>query len=399
MLYNISGADTFAQTKLSNIYTQSGGVAQNHVVYEYLAPTYYGVDLSSVYHCQRFSFNTTFGNTVASMEYNLWAQIGIAYHAPTAQLGGPWNRTYGENMLEYNALLNYWLDLGLTNGYPITSGQPVQINDEAGTLVMCDLPVTVSPQLNASQPYGLKTLTASTGPTDTNDPARTLYVSRCKNGFMLGTVAVQDMDIAKRNLVAFWQFSTPQPNAIEGFCIDESNSTASGSNSDHTNFHSAISSASGRDVLVCVSHANGLTETPASGSAFAPGSLLTFAPGATLNSAPNTTPCIVQKGIWITYVTPITNIGAKYASSTDSSGKLYLYRPWLNSSGGSNSDPVGTAQVMAYVISFRPSDEPQPTISSPVLQADGSNNITVSAHVYDPATGVTTTLTVSGFTH
>ncbi|MDB5328508.1 MAG: hypothetical protein JWM57_4077 [Phycisphaerales bacterium] len=398
-LYNISGADTFAQTKLSNIYTQSGGVAQNHVVYEYLAPTYYGVDLTGVYSCQRFSFNTTFGNTVASVEYNLWTQIGIDYHAPTGNMVGPWNRTYGQNMLQYNALVNYFLDLGLTNGYPVTSGQSGQIADEPGTLIMCDLPVTVNTQLNASQPYGLKTLTASAGPTDTNDTPRTLYVSRCKNNFMLGTVAVQDMDVAKRNLVAFWQLRTPVTSANEGFLIDESPTTASGPNSDHTNYHNAISSASGRDVLVCLSHANGLVEATAPGSAFAPGSLLTFAPGSVLNSLPNAVPYVVQNGTWLTYVTPITNISGTYAKSNDASNKLYLYRPWLNSAGGSNADGVGTAQVLAYVISFRPSDEPQPTVSNKVLQADGSSNITASANVYDPLTGVTTTLSVNGFTH
>ncbi len=360
-LWAVPGADKWADDKLSTVLKLAGDGA----VYEYSSPTYSAVDLSAAYMIRQFAFNDAFAAKGDAIIDHLWKELSSAYHAPSYQLGGPYNRAYGNDMLTYAAGLKYFLFLALDGKYPL----PVQPDlahgwDQGGLGMLAALPVKPRPEFQQTPPAERTWI--ATGPSDGVHASRELHQFRDGN-FILGTVVSQDEWKQKRNLVADWRTDvTTAPGYKIGFCIDETNETLP------NGFPYATiqfrSQQKGSAALVLLDAQRAL---PPSGAAS-----LVFDTGATV-ADPKASPIVVQDGAITTYLYPITNGQASYESHEDDKSDQHtvqVNRVW------SSADALGKVHAISYLVVFRPADKPAPQVSDLALK-DDAGQLSVSATV------------------
>jgi hypothetical protein len=87
---------------------------QHDAFAEYNSPTYYGTDLYALalwrsYPC----ISSLLAQWGSEMEATLWRDVAQFYHADLRNLAGPYDRSYGMNMLDYVALVGVWMRLVL----------------------------------------------------------------------------------------------------------------------------------------------------------------------------------------------------------------------------------------------------------------------------------------------
>ncbi len=354
-LWAIPGAGEWAQAKLDTVVNLAG----DGYVYEYLSPTYTAVDFAGAYMARKFAFSDAFAKKTDIIIDSLWKQVAAAYHAPTFQLGGPFGRAYGDDMLAYAAGLKYWFYLGLNGAYPINDWDKGV--DKGGLFLMADLPISARPEFKVPPP-SWREFTA-VGPDDNLHPTRHLFQYRDGN-FILGTVAFQDEWKQKRNLVAYWRSDAPPPEGFRvGFCIDKSNETLpNGFPYAQILFYSQQVKGAALVALV------GSKNIPKEG-----GCSLVFDNGATVAAGKDTVPLRIQDGSINAYLWPVSTGTASFVPQTDAHN-LLVNRPWTS------ADVVGPLHVLSYLIVFRPSGQPAPTVSDIVLKGD-ANGGTASAKV------------------
>jgi hypothetical protein len=305
---------------------------------------------------RKFSFSKAFGAKVDATIDHLWKQVAASYHAPTYQLGGPYLRAYGDNMLEYCAVLKYFVYLGTDGAYPIPDTQFEHDWDMGFLPAIADLPISGRPEFKLPT-VKWRQWTAVGSPGGNTDADNTIvrHLSQYRDGnFIFGTVASQDEWRQKRNLVADWRNDGPPPDNLSvGFCIDESNDSIPGFageklhfNSDQVKDMALVAIVAGKAV-------------PGQGT-----SALVF------NSGVQTAPLdggglSVKDGTITAYVYPVATGTPSFAIVPDDWHHVTrLTRAW------SSSDVVGSFHVLSYLIVFRPSDQPAPTVSGLALKPD-----------------------------
>ena len=345
-LLGMKDAGVFAQEELDAILKLAG----KGEFAEYLSPTYTGVALYGAYLARQFAFSKRFAATTNTAVNKLWKQVAAAYDPSTYQLGGPYLRAYGNNMLHYAAPLKYFLYLGLNGHYPLNEGMQYHAWDQAGLFMICELPIhSRAAELKAAHPAWREWQARGYGPT----PTRQLRQYRMKN-FILGTVAFQDEWAQKRNLVAFWRNSEPPPkNFNVGYCIDISNETLPhGFPGGRLNFYCAQRKSAALVALVASSVIPGY-----------PGvSTLLFNHSAKVLSRPGTTPVRIGDGSITAYVYSVSLNSGAFAVH-QGAHHLRVTRSWTY------SDSIGVFRVLAYLVVFRSSQDPAPKISGIKLQA------------------------------
>jgi hypothetical protein len=347
-LWSAPGAAAFAQTKLEAVMR----LADDGEFAEYLSPTYYAVSFDGAYQARKFAFSDAFAAEADACIDHLWKQTAAAYHAPTYQLGGPFLRAYGDNMLTYAAGLKYFLYLALDGAYPLPDTETDHDWDKAGLMCIAELPIQPRPEFKqAPPPWREWTAVGSAG-----TPLRRLRQYRVGD-FILGTVASQDEWKQKRNLVAYWRNEAPAPDGFRvGFCIDESNeSLPGGFPGERIHFYSTQAKSTAIVAHVATSDIPG----------FGGFCTLVFDPAAKMDGD-GSGPARILDGSTTTYVYPISQSPVTFTTQTDAR-TFRLMRAW------STSDAVGTARTLAYVIVFRPADQPAPVVSGLSLssQKDG----------------------------
>jgi len=354
-LWAIPGAGAWAQAKLDTVVNLAG----DGYVYEYLSPTYTAVDFLGAYLAKKFAFSETFARTTDVIIDSLWKQVVTAYHAPTFQLGGPFGRAYGDDMLTYAAGLKYWFYLGLDGAYPINEWDKGV--DKGGLFLLADLSIPVRPEFK-TPPVAWREFTA-VGPDDKLHPPRHLFQYRDGN-FILGTVAAQDEWKQKRNLVAYWRSDAPLPVGFRvGFCIDKSNETLpNGFPYARIFFYSKQVKGAALVALV------GSKDIPKEG-----GCSLVFDSGAAVIAGEDAVPLRVRDGSITAYLWPISTGTVGFVTETGSHN-LLVNRPWTS------ADAVGPLHVLSYLIVFRPPDQPAPKVSGLGLNPDATG-VSVSARV------------------
>lgn len=85
---------------------------QYDVFAEYNSPTYYGVDLYALALWRAYpALSPRLAQLGSEMEATLWRDIAQYYHADLRNLAGPYDRSYGMNMLDYVAVIGLWMRL------------------------------------------------------------------------------------------------------------------------------------------------------------------------------------------------------------------------------------------------------------------------------------------------
>jgi hypothetical protein len=210
------------------------------------------------------------------------------------------------------------------------------------------------------------------------------HLSQYRDGnFILGTIAAQDEWKQKRNLVAFWRNDGPPPDGFRiGFCQDESNEAIQeampGFAGEKVHFYSQQVKGAALVALVAP------REVPTKAV-----STLVFDEDAIMD-ANNSSPFRIRDGTITTYLYPVSNesvqFGTQLKTNPMPNGQDYynvrpvpyrisrVTRPW------NTSDQVGSFHVLSYLIIFRPSAQPAPTVSGIALKADG-NAVSATATV------------------
>ena len=333
---------------------------------EYLSPTYTGVAVDGAYMVRKFAFSDGFAAKADATIDHLWKQVAASYHAPTFQLGGPYCRAYGDNMLTYAADLKYPLYLALDGGYPLPDTDTDHDWDKGGLFTVADLPIAPRPEFKQPPVPWREWNAVATAPT----PVR--HFSQYRDGnFILGTVGFQDEWKQKRNLVAYWRNEGPAPDGFSvGFCIDQTNETVpAGYAGEKLNWY--CKQVKGAALVAIV----GPQKVPASG-----GCTLVFDTGASLaTDDKNASPLRVVDGTVTTYLYPVSNGAVQFDSETavlqhvDAQANTHhdvfkVTRPWTA------ADTVGSKHVLAYLIVFRPSDQPPPAVTRLALKSDGDQS-------------------------
>jgi hypothetical protein len=380
----VPGAGVWAQAKLDGILA----LADDSEFTEYLSPTYTAVALDGAYACREFAFSAAFSAKTDAAINHFWKQIALAYHAPTYQLGGPYLRAYGDNMLEYSNGLKYWLYLALDGAYPLSDTDTAHDWTKAGLVGLAAMAVTPRPEFKQTPPsWRAWTATGSpeAQPNADNTLVRHLFQYRNDN-FILGTVSSQDEWKQKRNLVAYWASGptpTPQdllpPGFKVGMCLDESNEELSGIPGEQIHFSSQqVKNA----ALVVLSTA---ANVPAHDT-----STLVFDEDAEIDEKDGSFPLRIRDGSITTYLYPVSNRSIQYAVQYHTypmpNGQDFfavrkvpftisrVMRFW------DSADGFGLVRVMAYLVVFRPSDQPPPSVTGISLQP-GALGLTASAEV------------------
>jgi len=98
----ISEGEKFA----NEVYTLFG---KNGTFEEYNSPTYYGVDLYGLALWRAYGTTSGLRRMGSQMEAALWKDIALFYHAGLKNVAGPYDRSYGMDMLDYVSLTGLWL--------------------------------------------------------------------------------------------------------------------------------------------------------------------------------------------------------------------------------------------------------------------------------------------------
>jgi len=370
----VPGAGAWAQAKLDALNT----LADDGEFAEYLSPTYTGVALSGAYAARKYAFSPAFAASADITINHLWKQVALSYHAPTYQLGGPYCRAYGDNMLQYTSELKYWLYLGLDGSYPLSDTETAHDWGKLSGFGLATTPISPRPEFKQPRiPWRQWTALGSPGGNADADNTLVRHFSQYKDrNFTLGTVAAQDEWKQKRNLVAFWRNASSSPyGANVGFCQDESNEAIQEGNpgfpGEKVHFYSQQMKDAALVALVAA------RDVPLKSV-----STLVFDEEAVMDAKAGSSPFVVKDGSITTYLYPVSNgriqFGTQLNTNPMSNGQDYfnvrpvpyrisrVTRPW------SSADIVGTSHVLAYLVVFRPSHKPPPKVSDLVLKPDGT---------------------------
>ncbi len=356
-LWGMDDAGKWAEDKLDTVLQLAGG--DDGAVYEYLSPTYGAVDLSGAYCAQKFAFSDAFSAKAKALTDHLWKEFAGSYHAPSYQIVGPNNRSYGEDMLTYAAGLKYYLYLALDGDYPMSDTDTDHAWDKGGLCAIASLPIGPRPEFKV-KPAEFRVLTAVGLP----HPPRRL--SQYQQGNLcLGTVDFQDEWKQKRNLVAYWRSAAQTPEGFRiGYCLDESNET----------LPSAIP---GAQIHFYSKQVNGAALVALTAASVVPGAgsnSLVFAPTAVLEPGDGA-PFRVRDGDYTAYVYPVSPASPVYEGKGDDRNLHFkLERSWTS------ADVVGNLHVVGYVVVFRASGQPAPAVSALSLAA-AADGVTASAVV------------------
>ncbi len=350
------GSGAWAEKKLDAVLA----MADDSDFAEYLSPTYYGVGVASAYAAKKYAFSPGFAAKVDDAINHFWKCIAASYHAPTYQLVGPYVRAYGDNMLEYANPLKYALYLALDGDYPMDDTDTDHAWDKGGLVQFATLPVEPRPEFKQMPPAWREFKVAGLPAT----PVRTLRQYRDGN-FALGTVAFQDSWKQKRHLVAHWRTDGASKDDFTiGFCIDQSNEfIPAGVAPDRIHFHShQVKDA----VLVALSASTVIPGHPGV-------SALMFDREAKILDDLSSPVIRVESGSRTTYLYPLSNSPVTYETQSDRRG-VRLIRPWLSADG------VGQLKVMSYLVVFRPTGSPAPSVTDLTLKA-GPDGVAAAAKV------------------
>jgi len=365
-LWSVPGAGAFAEAKLDKVTSMAG----DQEFYEYLSPTYLGVDIYGAYSARKFSFSPAFATKADALIDHLWKEVAASYHAPTFQLAGPFCRAYGDNMLAYAAALKYDLFLALDGAYPLPDTETDHDWDKAGLAVIANLPIL--PRSEFKQPTVPWREFTATG-TDEKSPVR--HFSQYREGnFILGTVAYQDEWKQKRNLVAYWRNDGPPPDGYSvGYCIDESNETLS-SKAPAGFIHFYSQQVKGAALVAMATN----RDVPLDG-----GCSLVFDGSAKVSDGIDAGSLKVDDGTVTAYVYPVSNGAGSFVLKADANN-VRLNRPWTQADAVTTTGPL---HVVSYLIVFRLSGQLAPTISDLVLKGD-ENGASATAKVDGDALSV-----------
>jgi len=359
-LLAVPGAGAWAQAKLDAIMDLAG----DGEFAEYLSPTYTAVALGGAYSCRRFAFSDAFSAKADAAINHLWKQVALAYHPPTYQLGGPFLRAYGDDMLEYCANLKYWIYLATDGAYPLPDTETAHDWGKGSLAALAALAIAPRPEFQLPHAAWREWNAVGSGTT----PVR--HLSQYRDGnFILGTVDTQDEWRQKRNLVAYWRNDGPPPLGMSvGFCIDESNESIPGFPGEKIHFYSKqVKDA----ALVALSTSAAVPPEDVS--------TLAFNGGAVIEDK-GTYPLRIEDGTITAYLYPVTNGSVQFATQLDTNPMpngqdFWLVRPvpyrisrvmrfW------DSADSIGSLHVMAYLVVFRPSGQPAPAVSGLILNTD-----------------------------
>ncbi len=343
-LLGMPEAGVFAQTKLDAVV----GLTKGGLFCEYLSPTYTGVDLYAAYMAQKLSFAPAFSASANALLDQAWEETATSFHAPTLQLSGPNSRSYGDDMRAYAACVKYFIYLARPDSYPIAETETQHAWNLIGNIEVADLSVT--PRAEFAEPVPAWRELSAVNP---GKPRRHLFQYR-EDGFILGTIAVQDEWIQRRNLVAYWRNDGEGLDGFRlGLCLDKSNETVpAGFSPKEVTFYSKQDRGKALVAMVAPEH------LPSAG-----GCRVVFSSSATAAEAAGSV--LVRDGIITTYLYPISNQGAHF-QVMPGADFLRLERPWTE------ADIIGAQHILAYLVIFRPANEPAPTISHVSLKPEGT---------------------------
>lgn len=85
---------------------------QHDAFAEYNSPTYYGVDLYALALWRSYpTLSPLLAQLGSEMEALLWRDVAQFYHADLRNLAGPYDRSYGMNLLDYVSVIGIWMRL------------------------------------------------------------------------------------------------------------------------------------------------------------------------------------------------------------------------------------------------------------------------------------------------
>jgi hypothetical protein len=159
-----------------------------------------------------------------------------------------------------------------------------------------------------------------------------------------------------------WRTDLPAPEYFRiGFCIDESNETLPG-NYPYAHIH--FNSNQVKDAALVVLSSS--TALPGQG-----GCQLVFSRTAVADTSKS--PIVIRDGSITTYVYPVTNVAAPYATQIDTH-TVRLTRAWTT------ADKVRNLHLVSYLVVFRASQQPPPAVSKVSVRPD-SNGVVAHAEV------------------
>ena len=351
-LMGIPGAGDFAINKLTWYLTRA---RPDVSVREYLAPTYYGVDLDALYAMQHFAATPELASFTKRALDAIWREIALSYHTPTMQLSGPFSRAYGDNMLEYAAGLKYFLYLALDGKYPLAETETQHDWDVVGLNVIATLPTTVRPEFSQEMHTPWREVKVM----GTDDMAFRQYRT---GDFILGSINEQTLWQQQRSVVAYWPVK--QPTWHVGFCIDSSATTFG---------NGAVQFRSAQSNNAVLAALMSKRPVPAKG-----GVQIGFDNGAqaqALTGGPAGA-CVVRDGEVTTYLYPVTrqaNGQLTIKPDTDHN-KVYVERSWAE------ADPGAKYNVLSYLVVFQLPGEPAPAIRNLSLNL-ADTGMSISAEI------------------
>jgi hypothetical protein len=355
-LFAIPGARDFALSKLYWILTRT---LPGSTFTEYMAPTYYGVDLAALYEIQKFAAAPEIAEPTERLLTAFWKDIAASYNPATFQLGGPQARAYGDNMLEYVASLKYFLFFALDGKYPISDKETDQTWGLSELAGLANSKIDPRPEMTeAPQPWRQVTVANRPG----------MIVSQYRKGdFSLGSVSAQSVWQQQRNVTAYWPIAKPWWDV--GFFLDKSSLTQS------NGYAHFFSKQEGSAVLVALT---GKMPNPPTG-----GLKLEFnelAEGKPIADGPPGS-FEVTDGDVTTYVYPVTQSATGVMTYTKDEKRVDLQRDWTT------ADHAGNIGVLSYLVVFRNPGEDVPVVKDLTLVSD-DKGATASANVNGAAMSV-----------
>ena len=348
-LLNVPGARAFAKKKLQWIVDHNEG---GNAVREYLAPTYYGIDLLALYTAKVFAASPDVASLVDRTLDVFWKEIAASYHAPTFQLAGPHSRAYCENMLIYASGLKYFIYL-VTNGqYPLPDiNDPTATTWDAGFLtIAADLPVALRPEIGHTPTQAWREVCV-------NEPSLGMGFRQYRDGdFILGSINRQSLWKQQRSVVAYWPVTSPSWHVA--FCQDMSAQTLD----DGYAHYASVQSKNA--VLAAITSPNPMPKKGGLRFGFNSEAQPKEGPGGT---------CVVRDGEVAVHIYPVTRSEVQMSVHTDN-GRIFVERPW------STSDPVGGSNLLSYLLVFQLPGKPEPVVKDLALNTVGGVS-TVSATV------------------
>jgi len=355
-LFGIPGARDFA---LSKLYWILARTLPGTTFTEYMAPTYYGVDLAGLYELQHYAASPEVSAPTERLLTAFWKDIAASYNAATFQLGGPQARAYGDNMLEYVASLKYFLFFALDGKYPISDHETDQTWGLSQLSWLANIQIDPRPEMTETPAPWRRVGVASR-------PGMTVSQYR-KGDFTLGSVSAQSVWQQQRNVVAYWPIAQPWWDV--GFFLDKSSLTQS------NGYAHFFSKQDGNAVLVALT---GKMPNPPTG-----GLKLEFnelAEGKPITDGPPGSFAVEDGGV-TTYVYPVTQSATGALTYSKDEKRVDLQRGW------DTADHAGNIGVLSYLVVFRSPGEDAPIVKD-LTFVSNDKGATASANVNGTALSV-----------